>query len=56
MLAASSLALISSKNILISSILGNIAAAILCEQEGNVPITAEKIKSRIKILEQSNSY
>lgn len=56
MLAASSLALISSKNILISSILGNIAAAILCEQEGNVPITAEKIKRRIKILEQSNSY
>ena len=39
LLAASTLSfLTSNKNILVSSIVGNIAAAIACEQQGNIPI------------------
>jgi len=38
------------KNIVLSSIIGNFAAAIACEQEGNVPITREQIISYIKTL------
>lgn len=54
MLAASSLAYSNSKNILVSSILGNIAAAIACEVEGNVPVSLEKIQSGIKILKENS--
>jgi rfaE bifunctional protein kinase chain/domain len=38
------------KNIVLSSIIGNFAAAIACEQEGNVPISKEQIISYIKNL------
>ncbi|MBI2339354.1 MAG: adenylyltransferase/cytidyltransferase family protein [Deltaproteobacteria bacterium] len=47
MLAASTLAYKSSKNILISSILGNLAAAVACEIEGNNPISVEAIEKKI---------
>jgi sugar/nucleoside kinase (ribokinase family) len=36
------------KDIVISSVIGNFAAAIACEQEGNVPISKEQIISFIK--------
>mgnify|MGYP001334749644 CR=1 FL=1 len=55
MLAASSLAYSNSKNILISSILGNVAAAIACEVAGNVPVSPEKIQDKIKVIKE-NSY
>ena len=48
MLATSSLALIVSKNIVISSILGNLAAAIVCENKGNKPIEYNFLLKRIK--------
>ena len=38
------------KNIVLSSIIGNFAAAIACEQEGNIPITREHIISYINTL------
>ena len=56
MLAASSLAIICSKNILISSILGNVSAAIVCEQNGNVPITTDMIIERVKKIEEATSF
>jgi rfaE bifunctional protein kinase chain/domain/rfaE bifunctional protein nucleotidyltransferase chain/domain len=52
MLAAASLAYYNSKNILISSIIGNIAAAIVCEVEGNVPVSFKKIRGKIKLLRE----
>ena len=54
MLAAASLAYVNSKNILISSIIGNAAAAIACEIEGNVPISIEKIQNNINTLRKNN--
>ena len=47
MLAASSLGLIVSKNILISSILGSVAASLACENQGNEPVTLGGLRSRL---------
>ena len=47
LLAASTLSLITSKNILISSIIGNIAASLVCELQGNQPINAVLLKNRL---------
>jgi rfaE bifunctional protein kinase chain/domain len=47
MMAVTALAFKVSKNILISSILGNIAAALVCEKEGNEPVTIDEIKNKI---------
>lgn len=53
MLAATSLAFKCSKNIVISAILGNIAAAVACEIEGNIPVSVDKIENKInRIREQ----
>lgn len=54
MLAAASLAYANSKNILISSILGNVAAAISCEVEGNIPVSPEKVQSKINLLKEKS--
>jgi rfaE bifunctional protein kinase chain/domain len=48
LLAVSSLSLIASGNIVIASILGNIAASIACEKKGNHPIKISEIFGRIK--------
>lgn len=49
LLAASTLSyLTSNKNILVSSIVGNIAAAIACEQQGNIPIKNNQLLKRLK--------
>ena len=53
MLAVTSLAYKCSKNILISSILGNIAAALVCEKEGNKPITVKEIEQKVKKIQDS---
>lgn len=47
MLAATSMAFKHSKNILISSILGNLGAAVACEKEGNNPISVDAIENKI---------
>lgn len=47
MLAVSALAYKCSKNILISALLGSIAAALVCEKEGNVPLTVDEIKQKV---------
>jgi len=56
MLAAASLSFLNSRNILISSILGNIASAIACEVEGNVPVSPEAIISKIKLLKEKSYF
>ncbi len=50
MLAVTSLSYKISNNIVISSILGSLGAAIACEHEGNVPITIDEIKKKIEEL------
>ena len=54
LLAYASLALIKTKNIAISSILGSIAAACECEKDGNIPITPNDLLRKIDKLE--NEY
>ncbi len=56
MLAAASLGLYVSKNILISSILGNLSASIACEQTGNIPISINDLKDKLKKLQDTFNY
>ncbi|MBT3939038.1 MAG: adenylyltransferase/cytidyltransferase family protein [Pelagibacterales bacterium] len=51
MLAYSTLAFLSTKNILISAIIGLVAASLECEYDGNIPIKPEDIKKRLKDIE-----
>ena len=53
LLAASSLALKASGNEVIAAILGNVAAAVACETEGNRPLTIEQILDKINILKNN---
>ena len=53
MLAVTSLAFKCSNNILISGILGSIAAALVCEKEGNIPITVDEIEQKVKKIQNS---
>ena len=52
MLAYSALSLYVSKSLICASIIGTLAAAIECEQDGNVPITYDKIIKKILEIEQ----
>jgi rfaE bifunctional protein kinase chain/domain len=56
LLAYASLALKSTGNIVIASVLGAIAAALACEQEGNIPIGPEDVHERIDLIESHVNY
>lgn len=56
LLAYSSLALRATKSPVIASILGSMAAAVACEQEGNVPIATERIKKKLNTVEIQTHY
>ena len=57
LLAAASLALVSSKEIVHSAIIGNLAAAIACEQQGNIPVKREELIQRLcSIQETAESF
>ena len=45
-----------SKSIIISSILGSLAAACECEFEGNVAVNKELVLKKIKEIEESSKY
>jgi rfaE bifunctional protein kinase chain/domain len=51
LLAAATLALARSGNIVIASILGNLAAALACERAGNVPVTVAEVAAKLRALE-----
>ena len=55
MLAYSTLSFLSTKNILVSAIIGLVAASLECEYDGNIPIKPEAIKKRLKGIE-ANIY
>ena len=56
LLAYSTLALVATKNDVIASILGNFAAGIECEHEGNVPVTPELVLRKIDAVERHARY
>ena len=53
MLAASTLSLVVSKNITISSILGSLAAGLVCETKGNHPINKKMLLNRISEISKN---
>lgn len=52
LLAAASSTLIASKNIVLASILGNLAASIECSKLGNIPVSAKELLEGIDRLEK----
>ncbi|PYN10291.1 MAG: ADP-heptose synthase, partial [Candidatus Rokuibacteriota bacterium] len=56
LLAYASLALATTRSIVIASILGSFAAAIACERQGNVPVTPAETEERIDSLERLARY
>jgi len=56
LLAYSSLALKTTGNIVIASVLGAIAAALACEQEGNIPIKPADVYTRLDLIESHVNY
>jgi rfaE bifunctional protein kinase chain/domain/rfaE bifunctional protein nucleotidyltransferase chain/domain len=56
LLAYSTLAMVATKNDVIASILGNMAAGIECEHDGNVPVTPELVLKKIDAVEKHAHY
>ena len=56
LLAYATLSMISTKSLLISSILGSIAAACSCENEGNIVVTPDLIINKINAIEETTKY
>ncbi len=56
LLAYATLALVATKNDVIASILGNIAAGIECEHDGNVPVTPDLVMKKIDAVEKAARY
>jgi rfaE bifunctional protein kinase chain/domain len=52
LLAYSTLAMVATRNPVIATILGSIAAAIECEHDGNVPVEPESVRRKIDALEK----
>jgi len=56
LLAYSSLALKATGNIVIATILGNLAGGLVCEKQGNAPITIDEVERRISDLEKWSTF
>lgn len=56
LLAYATLALVATKNDVIASILGSIAAGIECEHDGNWPVTPELVLKKIEMLDKRIRY
>ena len=56
LLAYASLALASGGSLVEASILGGIAAGLACERDGNVPVSASEVASRVADLERACRY
>jgi len=52
LLAYATLAMVATKNDVVASILGNMAAGIECEHDGNVPVTPGQVLKKIDALEK----
>lgn len=56
LLAAASISYCTTKDIVISSVLGSMSAALACEVEGNIPVTVSRIKDLIKRIRSTNNF
>jgi rfaE bifunctional protein kinase chain/domain len=56
LLAYATLALVATKNVVIASILGNMAAGVECEHDGNWPVTPELVMKKINGIEKQAKY
>jgi len=56
LLAYATLALVATKNDVIASILGNMAAGVECEHDGNWPVTPELVLNKIDAIEKQVNY
>ena len=56
LLAYASVSLWATRNIVIASILGSIAAAIACERQGNVPVTPSEVVEKITLIEKRSQF
>ena len=56
LLAYATLSLVATKNDVIASILGNMAAGIECEHDGNWPVTPELVMKKIDAIEKIAKY
>jgi rfaE bifunctional protein kinase chain/domain len=56
LLAYATLAMIATRNDVIASILGNMAAGIECEHDGNLPVTPEQVLKKIDAVEKQAQY
>ena len=56
LLAHATLALATTDNIVIASILGSVGAAIACERQGNEPVSPEEVRDKIDMLERRARY
>jgi len=56
LLAYATLAMVATKNDVIASILGNMAAGIECEHDGNVPVTPEQVLKKIDAVQKHAHY
>jgi sugar/nucleoside kinase (ribokinase family) len=52
LLAYSTLSMLVTNNPIISSIIGNFAAACECEHDGNVPISPSELRKKIEMVEK----
>jgi bifunctional ADP-heptose synthase (sugar kinase/adenylyltransferase) len=52
LIAYSTLAMLSTSNPIIASIIGNIAAGCECEYDGNIPISVGEVKSKLNSIQK----
>jgi rfaE bifunctional protein kinase chain/domain len=52
LLAYATLAMVAGQNPVIATILGTMAAAVECERDGNVPVTADDVRARIDAIQR----
>jgi rfaE bifunctional protein kinase chain/domain/rfaE bifunctional protein nucleotidyltransferase chain/domain len=56
LLAYAALALSSTGNIVIASMLGSLAAAVACERQGNIPVAPAEVEQKVHTLERRARY
>ena len=56
LLAYATLSMLATKSVFIASILGSVAAACECEQEGNVAISTEQVINKLNSIQELSGY
>jgi len=56
LLAYAALALVATQSNVVASILGSMAAAVACEQEGNLPVSPQAVLKKLRAVEHSLEY